>query len=200
MKRLEISILLGLIFCAMVSFLSFSDECGSIRGSVLRLHVLANSDSEADQALKLAVRDRILAEAGALFADSGSLAEAEEIARAHLDEIKDAAEDELHLRGSDYSVTIELEDACFETRSYGAVTLPAGKYRALRVLIGEGKGHNWWCVLFPPMCISPASGAENIRLDDVLTGPQLDIVEGDRYEISFKVVEWYEDAKKFLFD
>lgn len=196
--RLELSLLLAFVFCAVVSFLTFDGQCEEIRESVLRLHVLANSDSNEDQELKLHVRDRLLSEASELFAEIQSRDDAETIAQENIEPLSEIARDEIRRRGYDYDVEVRLEDSYFETRVYGDTTLPAGNYRALRVLIGEGEGHNWWCVLFPPLCVSPASGDGSLCMDDVLTAGQLSIVEDEGYEIRFKAVEIFEDAKRML--
>ena len=196
LRRLELSLLLAVVFCAAVSFLSFGGQCDEIRRSVLRLHVLANSDADEDQALKLRVRDRLLEETGGLFASSGSLAEAQALAEKNIAELTEIARSEIRAAGYDYGVEARLEDCYFPTRVYGDVTLPAGNYRALRVVIGEGAGRNWWCVLFPPLCVSPASGRESLSMDDLLTPGQLSIVEDGGYEVRFKAVEIFEAAKQ----
>lgn len=187
MKRLEISILLAVIFCAAVSLLAFDRECEDIRGSVLRLHVLANSDSEEDQQLKLRVRDRVLEESADMFGGAADLGAATRAAQDGLQRLQMAAQQEVYANGYDYPVEIKLEKSYFNTRTYGGVTLPAGDYLAVRVLIGAGAGKNWWCVMFPPLCISAAGGTQ---IEDVLSDGDLDIVSGDGYEIRFKCIEW----------
>ena len=176
-------------------------ECEEIRDSVLRLHVLANSDSEADQNLKLKVRDRLLEVSTELYADAQSRDEAVQNTQENLSLLQAEAEKVVQANGYDYPVSVALEETYFNTRSYGDITLPAGNYQALRVMIGEGAGHNWWCVMFPPLCISAVSteiseteNSENeARLDDVLNEQQLDLVEGSQYEARFKCVEMYEE-------
>ena len=147
---------MGLVIAILCSMASFSQQCQNIRESVLRLHVLANSDSQEDQALKLKVRDRILLESEHLMDHVSNRQEAKQIASQHLPELEAAAQDEIQKQGYDYPVEIRLENTYFNTRQYGSVTLPAGQYDALRVLIGSGEGHNWWCVMFPPMCLPAA--------------------------------------------
>lgn len=118
----------------------------------LRLHVVANSDSAADQKVKLAVRDVILRETAAQFDAVLTEAQAEECVRENLDRIVAAANAELRSQGFSYSASAELGRFAFPTRVYSDRTYPAGEYRALRVILGEGKGKNWWCVLYPPLC------------------------------------------------
>ena len=200
MKRIEISILLALVFGAILSMTAANLESDAIRGSVLRLHVLANSDSESDQALKLKVRDRLLTVSRTLYADADSRDEAIARTREELPRLQAEAERVLRENGSQDGVRVVLEDTYFTTRTYGDVTLPAGEYTAVRVMIGQAKGHNWWCVMFPPLCLSAAEeepdAAESLCLEDVLSGEEMDFVEGGGYEPRFKCVELYEAFKK----
>lgn len=201
MKRMELSLLIALIFSAVLSMSALNLECEEIRGSVLRLHVLANSDSEDDQNLKLKVRDRLLEVSTDIYAYAQSKDEAIQSTQENLSLLQAEAEKVIQENGYNYPVSVALEETYFNTRSYGDITLPAGNYQALRVIIGEGEGHNWWCVMFPPLCISAVSPeiseAENAvneaRLDDVLNEQQLDLVEGSQYEARFKCVELYEE-------
>ncbi len=187
---LTLAAALALIFTLLWNTVSFAAACDTVRGRVLRLHVLANSDSEADQALKLLVRDRVVELAGEYFADAANLEESEAIAAGNLEAFAAAARQVILEQGYDYPVTVRLCNADFNTRTYGKVTLPAGEYRALEILIGSGQGQNWWCVLFPALCL-PASSAED--LSQVTQGESLEITsEGTRYQIRFKLVEWYE--------
>ena len=197
MKRLEISVCLGLVFAVLLSIASLNTECSEIRDSVLRLHVLANSDSAEDQALKLKVRDRILTVSENMFSHAATKEEAVEDARNHLSLLQEEAQKVIFDDGYAYPVSVSLETSYFTTRSYGNVTLPAGEYQALRVVIGDGGGHNWWCVMFPPLCISAAS-EEEAQLSDVLSPEQMTLVESDGYEIKFKCVELYEEFRRAL--
>ena len=197
MKRLETSVCLGLVFAVLLSIASLNTECSEIRDSVLRLHVLANSDSAEDQALKLKVRDRILSVSEKMFSHAATKEEAVEDARNHLSLLQEEAQKVIFDDGYAYPVSVSLETSYFTTRSYGNVTLPAGEYQALRVVIGDGGGHNWWCVMFPPLCISAAS-EEEAQLSDVLSPEQMTLVESDGYEIKFKCVELYEEFRRAL--
>lgn len=190
LKRVLRAICAGVVGCLLLSLCGFTAQCEDISERVLRLHILAASDSAEDQALKLKVRDAILAETEGLLDGVLSTALAEEILSDTLPQIKAIAERVLCENGVSDTVTVELCDTYFGTREYEHVTLPAGEYRALRVVIGEGKGQNWWCMVFPPMCLSSVCESE---IDDVLTEQETSIVtEPARYEVRFKVVEWYQ--------
>ena len=182
----------ALILSLIVSFCGFSGECNQIRERVLRLHVLANSNTDEDQQLKLKVRDTVVQTAANLFDTAENEGEAIEQARARLPEIEAAAQNRVYVEGYDYQVKAELCEMYFTTRQYETVTLPAGIYDAVRITIGEGRGKNWWCVVFPPMCLSAASDAA--ELSDVLDPEQEEIVtQPKKYEIRFKIVEIFED-------
>lgn len=158
MKRFDISLVIGLVFTiCFTSFVSFARDCAEVRHGVIRLHVLANSNGEADQRLKLAVRDKILGETAEIFSLSTSKEQAEKAAREQLGLIERTARAEVLRQGYDYPVKAEFVYMFFETRTYDEATLPAGHYNAVRVSIGDAKGKNWWCVLFPPLCIPAAS-------------------------------------------
>lgn len=119
---------------------------------IIRFHVIANSDSPEDQNLKLKIRDRVLDEMGNVFAQSNSIEESYELIEANMGNIKRLAEDETAKGGKDYGVDVILGKDLFPTKMYGDMTFPAGEYEALKLVIGEGKGKNWWCVMFPPLC------------------------------------------------
>ena len=124
----------------------------TISDKVLRFHVLANSDSEADQNLKLAVRDAVGSFMQEKLTAVENLEECELVVRQSLGEIEEAAAEIIAENGYDYDVTAELEHTSFPVKNYGSYTFPAGDYEALRIVIGEGNGHNWWCVLYPNLC------------------------------------------------
>ena len=177
--------------CLCLSLCGFEGRCDDLRGRVLRLHILANSDSEADQALKLKVRDAVV-EASAGWLDGIETAEdAEAVVDGRLAALTEVARQVVRQAGYEYPVTAERCEMYFTTRTYGAVTLPAGRYQAVRLTIGEGAGHNWWCVLFPPLCVAAATDAATTA--DVLTREEDTIVtEPQRYAVRLKVVEWWE--------
>lgn len=201
MKTLLKAVFTGFILSFIITQTFFTAECEEMPNNLLRLHILANSDSEEDQQLKLKVRDYILQEAGDMFKQADNKIEAVHITKTNLDRIIDKAQKYVNKLGYSYEVKGEIkEDMYFNTREYDDFTLPAGRYDALRITIGEGKGHNWWCVMFPPMCFSMAEGDSN-DLSEVLTDEQLEIAENqDKYEYKFKVVEIYNEIKNFFTD
>lgn len=180
---------------AVSAFGEFQKNCASLSEKVLRLHVLANSDSEADQQLKLKVRDAILQESDRLFQQSDSKEAAMAQMATHLSDVEQVAERTLRKNGCDLPVTAALKKVEFNTRTYGNITLPAGDYDALQVEIGAAKGKNWWCVLFPSLCVPSST---NMQMEDVLTQDELQVVEQSGYDVRFKVVEWYEAVKGWI--
>ena len=181
----------GLVLCLCLSICGFAGEVDDLRGRVLRLHILANSDSEIDQSVKLTVRDAVVEECAGLLDGAKSADEAAALAETQLDEVCAVARRVLREQGADYGVFAEVTTAYFPTRVYDNVTLPAGRYPAVRLLLGEGKGHNWWCVLFPPLCVSAATDKKTTA--DVLTPAEDTLVtDSAHYAVKFKVVEWWE--------
>jgi len=190
---LEKAALLAFGLCVLLSVLSFEKAGDNVKNAVLRLHVIANSDTAEDQVLKLQVRDALLKESSA-FAAAGTKQQAEKNVRTQLRALRRTAARVIAKRGYDYDVAVSLEHSRFPTRTYGDVTLPAGEYDALRVVIGEGRGQNWWCVMFPPLCLPAASGGT--ALDDVLPEDALALVyETPQYDVRFWIVEQWEKLK-----
>ncbi|HIQ79767.1 MAG TPA: stage II sporulation protein R [Candidatus Scatavimonas merdigallinarum] len=197
MKLLIKSAAFGLALTILFSGLYFHAECKVISNSVLRLHILANSDSEEDQALKLRVRDAVLEEAGALFSSAHSKEDAAKLAKAGLSKIEEIAQACITEQGYNYTVRAELTSMFFQTRIYDHIAMPAGVYDALRITIGSGQGHNWWCVMYPPICLPAAEKKD--ELEDVLEKEQIDILENQpKYEIKFKIVEIFESIANFF--
>ncbi len=157
------------------------------------MHVIANSDSEEDQSLKLEVRDAVLSAGKEIFDGSITSKEAIEKISPHIDMLEQTALKVIKDNGFDYSVKITVAEEYFKTRTYdNSVTLPAGYYTAIKVIIGEGKGENWWCVMFPPMCL-PSAVAE-CEMSDVLTDDETNIVsDNEKYKFRFKIVEVFQE-------
>ncbi len=153
-----------LIAIAAVALLKTAPAVQTVTSSedILRLHVIANSDSEPDQSAKLAVRDAILP----LFETASSYEDARAYLLAHGRELQQTAEGVLQARGLDYGVQLSLGSELFPDRVYDTVAFPAGAYDALCVRLGRAEGHNWWCVLFPPLCIVSETG-ESVDLNDI---------------------------------
>lgn len=195
-KGIEFAVLFGLLCAVLMSFSRFDAACGDLRQSVLRLHILANSDSEADQRVKLLVRDRILAETGGLFEQSGDLDAALRAARKATGQFTEIANEVLAENGFSYQAGASVGKSYFETRKYRDFTLPAGTYQSLIIRLGAAKGHNWWCVVFPAVCVPAVSSAD---LSDSASAVGAGVAEHpDRYVMRFKTVEWYEDIKEKL--
>lgn len=196
MKRntIELSFLFAFLLAVIISLCGFETECKTISTKVLRLHVIAASDSQEDQALKLKVRDSVLKCSQDILSGETQKGTAERRIAANLDALRHAAEEEIQKNGYRYPVRVELTKADFPTRTYENVTLPAGQYNAVRVVIGNGEGKNWWCVMFPPLCLSAAK--KQTGLSDVLNKDELTLTQSDpKYEIRFWIVEKIEKLK-----
>ena len=183
-KKIVAALFVGLMVTTM--FTTYQSACAAekLSGGVLRLHILANSDSQSDQALKLKVRDAVLVHTQQLFADAASKEQAQEIARRNLAQLEAVAEQVLRENGCVYEVTARVEHTYFPTREYGnGQRLPAGFYDALRLEIGEARGRNWWCILYPSLCL----------------GSSIEPVAGARdFQIKFKIVEWWQALLAWL--
>lgn len=190
--KIEASVLAALLICFVLNISSFSEECRNIRSKMLRMHVIANSDSDIDQELKLKVRDAVLAEGKEIFDGSVTADDAKSKILPETERLRKAALTVIENEGFSYDVKITVGNEYFNTKTYdNSVTLPAGYYTAVKVIIGEGKGHNWWCVMFPPMCLPAAS--KECEISDVLEKEEVQIVEGgSKYKFKFKIVEIYE--------
>ena len=199
LKCIEIALLIGLAVFLISGGLALRTQT-RLADRVVRLHVLANSDGEEDQALKLLVRDRVLAQATELLTQARDRTEAEALLRAELPELEALAVRELRANGCAYPVTAELTDTEFPTREYDGFTLPAGEYLALRVVIGEGAGRNWWCVVFPPLCTAASADVPAAALSAGLSEEQVGLIteEDQGYVLKFKAVEWWEQVRVCL--
>lgn len=194
MKKTEIAILAGLIISIILTnFSVFSDNCNHLRQDVLRLHIIANSDKDCDQNLKLKIRDKILEYSPELFSESQNIDEAKKNASEKLEQIEKITENEIKAEGFNYTVKAKLCKSYFETRQYDDFTLPAGNYDALKIEIGKAEGKNWWCVLFPALCI-PAAQSDK-ALETALSQGEIDTVKTPKYQAKFKIVELFEKLK-----
>ena len=161
-----------------------------IQADFLRLHVIAASDSQTDQRLKLAVRDAVLSTGAALFDGSLTAEQAESRLSPRLAALQYAAEKTLRSNGCFDRVRVELKKEYFPERIYENITLPPGIYKAVKVTIGKGEGHNWWCVIFPPVCLPESSSAAVETLD---RGERNALTHPERYRIRFKTAQIAED-------
>ena len=171
-----------------------------LQEKMIRLHVIANSDSDADQTLKLHVRDAVLCRAEDILRRSADMTEARDRLRDSLPAIGDAAAQELASQGSSYSVSVSLEDTEFPCKVYDGFALPAGEYLALRVVIGAGEGRNWWCVVYPPLCTAAACDLEGVALDGGMTADDLSLMTGENagYVLRFRSLELWERLRQWL--
>ena len=186
-------VLCAALICSAVT--QYFIQCREVREDVLRLHVIAASDSEEDQAVKLQVRDAILREGAAIFDGSVTAQEAEQRLTPFLHRLEATANRVLREQGFTYSAAAALANEYFDVRTYENVTLPAGRYQALKIVLGEGKGKNWWCVMFPPLCLPAVTSREPADAYAVFDGDGAKVVEGKpEYEIRFKIVEIVEKA------
>ena len=168
----------------------------ALADQVLRLHVVANSDSDSDQARKLLVRDAVLAEASQLLEGVSDRKGAEAALSPHLEELAQAGTEALAKTGRADPVTVALADQWFPTKEYDGFSLPAGQYRALKVTIGEGRGRNWWCVVFPPLCLaSVAEESVETAAEGVLSQDQVALITGQDggYVLKFRLIEWWQE-------
>ncbi len=199
MKKFELAILIGMITAVFsAGFCSFAADYNNITDTVFRLHILANSDSDDDQALKLKVRDAVLEECSYLFENCENAQQSAAAAEENMTIIKSVAEKTVAENGYDYEIDCEVTEMHFDERIYDSVTMPAGEYSALRITIGEAEGKNWWCVMFPPLCIPVASG-EIDDYDDIFTAEEIEMLNNPgNYECKFYILELIDKLKKSL--
>lgn len=199
MKKIKVFIpIFVLLLLAAAYTAPFIKTSERISNDVFRLHILANSDDQSDQQLKLKVRDAVLEKGKDIFEGCTSLEETIERCENNIDFFESTASKCIAENGYDYPVKAYVDKEFFNTREYETITLPGGVYNALKIEIGEAKGHNWWCVMFPAICLSAVSEDEiNNVLDDEESAL---ISKNKKYEIRFKIVEIYEDIKNKLFN
>ncbi len=191
----EIALCIGLV-AAVAAYVVPVRAQNSLAGKMTRLHVLANSDSAEDQSLKLKVRDRILREAGYEY---GSFTG--QIDEQLLERLRSAAQDEVYRQGYRYPVSVSRQTMYFDTRHYEGFSLPAGQYDAVRVIIGEGAGQNWWCVLFPPLCLGAAEqDVSQVAQQAGLSDEDIALIreDGTGYIVRFRLAEAWGRLREWL--
>lgn len=192
------SVLCGFLLASVASWFPFAASCGSLSEDVVRLHVVADSDDPEAQAVKLKVRDAVLDEAAKWCGSAGSMEEASGALCLHLESIRTAADKALRDNGFSETARVQVSDLYFPTRDYESFSLPAGKYRTLRVTIGAGKGKNWWCMVFPGLCL-PAAEEKGEDPLAFLTEAEREVVEHpQKYKVQFKAAEWYQELCKWF--
>ena len=196
MRLFTKSLCVALILTMLFSVLPFEASCQEIRKDVFRLHILANSDTDKDQNLKLKVRDAVLEYTEKLYKNSNTKEEAEILTSKNLQNIANVAKQVIVDNGYNYNVTCQIEDVYFNTRTYENVTMPSGTYRALQIKIGEAKGKNWWCVMYPSLCVGASTDYK--ALDDKLNDKEYDTLVNEKTQYKFKIVEIYERIVSFF--
>ena len=192
-----LAIFLLLVIFLIFNIFSYSNKVfAGLQNNIFRLHILANSDSEADQALKLAVRDSVIEYMKTINNTSFTKEETIQNVNSHLEELQKIAEDKIHELGYDYAVSLEVGNFYFPTKYYGNISLPAGNYDALKINIGEAQGQNWWCSLFPPLCFIDISSGyledeDKEILEANLTEEEFALVSSSSPDVKlkFKIVE-----------
>ena len=178
----------GLIITLVFTLVPFEGECREISNNVFRVHILANSDSEEDQNLKLQVRDALIQRAEPLLNGVKTKEDAMKIVSENVELLQNTASEVIYSQGFDYPVSLSVTNMYFTTRYYGDVTMPGGFYDALRVEIGKAEGKNWWCVMYPSLCLYSDNSSSSMK--EGLSERQYDIVtEGEDYVFRFKIVE-----------
>ena len=189
MKELLNNTIAILIITMLIAIMPTEAE-GEIYEDTLRLHIIANSDLPEDQALKLKIRDFVLTEYGQRLSECGSMEEATAEIERLIDEINTAVSKKLAEMGYGYTVDTLLGQEWYDTREYEGFTLPSGYYTSLRIIIGQGEGQNWWCVMYPPLCLEIAT--ENAPHDDGLidySREEIFLISRQEYQIKFKILE-----------
>lgn len=183
------------LFAVLLIVVSISkpiiDRSESISTKVFRLHILANSDSDFDQELKLSVKDAILENSAKLFQSSSTLSQAIESAQSNIDTFRNIAKSVIEENGYTYNVDVTIDKEYFDTRYYDSFIMPAGMYNTLKIVIGEGKGHNWWCVMYPSVCISGCID----DFDKELSAQEKELLTSNKFIPKFKIIELYESIK-----
>lgn len=195
-RNIEIAVLFGLICAVVLSFARFELRCDDLRDNVLRLHIIANSDSTDDQNIKLAVRDAILESSVDIFKDCSSVDDALEVAKSQVQVFNGIANNVLRNADFNYAANTTVKEQYFNTRTYNDFTLPAGNYNSLVINLGDSQGKNWWCVVFPCVCVPSATDSD--LSDSVPEKAVLTAENAEKYKIKFKTVEIYEEIKNFF--
>lgn len=199
-KRLLLLLLLLFIYTFICAFSYVSAVSTDIQNSVFRLHVIANSNSAEDQNLKYIVRDKVLEYINSISGNESSKEDVIKLARKNINEIQKIAEDTIIENGYNYSVKLNIGNFAFPTKTYGDISFPAGYYDALKIEIGEAKGRNWWCVMFPPLCfvdvtsgIVPEESKETIK--DNLSEEEYKLLSENSEDMNFKfkIVEMFQN-------
>ncbi len=196
-------LLAGLVFVIGGLGVYSAGVMSDLKENIVRLHVVANSDDQEAQELKLKVRDSVTQYTAQLLEESESAEESYKILQANIDKIQQVAETRARAEGCDLPVTANIGEFEFPVKSYGNITLPTGNYNAVKVTIGTGEGQNWWCVLFPPLCFvdseaTAVSASGSVQLQENLDNETYEVIENSEEEgkvkIRFKIVDFFENV------
>lgn len=194
-KKLNFFIPILLLFVLITTFITPTIKSSErIANNVFRLHILANSDEDYDQTLKLKVKDSVINSTKDIFINCDSLDDAIICAKDNVNYIANIATQTIYKNGYNYKVNVYVDKEYFNTRYYDNFTMPAGIYNSLKIVIGEGNGHNWWCVMYPTVCLSGCID----DFDDTLNEEDKRLILSNKYSLKFKTVEIYEKIKKTL--
>ncbi len=205
MKKILAVLCIG-FFCVLIINSYFEKTEAALAKGVIRFHVIANSDSDEDQALKLKVRDRVIKEMNSLFDENEDVTSAREVIINNIPRITKLARDEILKNGYCYDVYVSLGKSDFPTKDYGDIVLPAGSYEALKIEIGNAGGKNWWCVLFPPLCFVDESAVSYNYAGAKMVSASVGKENGDMVkkkkspavELKFKTYEMWQNGKQKL--
>ena len=198
MKRnaFNCALIFALLAAIMLSMVGFKSSCDEMYDNIIRIRIIANSDSAEDQALKIKIRDDVLSASKNLFGKANSYDDAVRLTSDNLDLLLNIAQNTVYQNNYNYDVKIELRDEFFDTRVYDGFTLPAGTYKTAVFTVGAGEGENWWCVIFPQVCVGACSG----KLEDTISNESSNYAyNAENYTVKFKMVEIFEKVKKYLF-
>lgn len=197
MKKVLKAITAGIFLSFLISLVPFQAQCKQISDDVFRLHILANSDSKEDQNLKLKVRDAVLQQTDNIYKNADSKQDAISLTKQSLEKIRQTAQQTVYDNGYDYQVKAEITNMHFNTRHYESVTMPSGDYDALRITIGSAKGKNWWCVMYPALCIGAAANLDELKVNT--TQEEYNILDSNgRYEYKFLILEYIQKIGDFF--
>ena len=202
MRKYILLLIVSVLFLLLSAYSYVNAVSNNLADSVFRLHVIANSDTKEDQNLKYKVRDKLIEYMNTLTNDMNSKEEVIEIAKAHLEDFKEIAQNVVKENGYNYDVNVKIGNFSFPTKTYGDISFPAGFYDALKVEIGKAEGQNWWCVMFPPLCfvdvtsgVVPEESKENLQ--ENLGDEEYELISDTKnssvLDIKFKIIELFEN-------
>lgn len=195
-KLLFKSFCCAFVITIMLTLIPFEASCQEIQQDIFRLHILANSDTQEDQSLKLKVRDEILKYTERFYKSAASKEEAIKITSENLQSIANKAKEVVTENGYDYQVKARIADVYFNTRTYENVTMPSGTYKALQIEIGRAEGKNWWCVMYPSLCVGASANYQELK--DNMNDNEYNLLTEEKTEYKFKIIEYFEKIKSFF--